>query len=71
MVTVLILHMLRLQPHSSWGCDWAASIGAVPFVTSFYGDANGFAVTNVGVKATKDLKITDSFLCSSLRSGGC
>lgn len=48
-------------PFKLGGCDWAASIGAVPFATSFYGDANVFAVTNVSLKATKDLKITDSF----------
>lgn len=41
--------------------DWEASIGAVPYATDFYGDATGFAVTHVGVKATKDLKITDKF----------
>lgn len=48
-------------PFKLGGCDWEASIGAVPFATTFYGDANGFAVTHVGVKATKDIKITDSF----------
>lgn len=42
-------------------CDWSATVGAVPFATSFYGDANGFAVTNVSLKATKDIKITDTF----------
>lgn len=42
-------------------CDWTAAIGAVPYYTSFYADAGGFAVTNVSVKATKDIKITDSF----------
>ena len=40
--------------------DWSASVGAVPFATSFYG-TNGFAVTNLALKATKDIKITDSF----------
>ena len=48
-------------PFRLGGCDWEASIGAVPFATTFYGEANGFAVTHVGVKATKDIKITDSF----------
>ena len=52
-------------PFKLGGCDWAASIGAVPFTTSFYGDTNGFAVTNVSLKATKDLKITDSFSVQS------
>ena len=48
-------------PFKLGGCDWEAAVGAVPYATTFYGDASGFAVTNVSVKATKDLKITDSF----------
>lgn len=48
-------------PFKLGGCDWTASVGAVPYASSFYADAHGFAVTNVSVKATKDLKITDSF----------
>ena len=41
-------------------CDWTASLGVVPFYTSFYG-TSGFAVTNLALKATKDIKVTDSF----------
>ncbi len=48
-------------PFKLGGLDWEATLGAVTYRTSFYGDANGFAVTNVGLKATKDLKITESF----------
>ena len=40
--------------------DWTATAGAVPFATDFYG-TTGFAVTNLALKATKDIKITDSF----------
>ena len=40
--------------------DWTATLGAVPYATSFY-DTTGFAVTNVAVRATKDIKITDTF----------
>lgn len=40
--------------------DWTASAGAVPFATDYYG-TSGFAVTNVSLKATKNIKITDSF----------
>ena len=40
--------------------DWSATIGAVPYATDFYG-VDGFAVTNVSLKATKDIKVTDSF----------
>ena len=42
--------------------DWSATAGAVPFATSFYnGETTGFAVTNLSLKATKDIKVTDSF----------
>ena len=42
--------------------DWTATAGAVPFATDFYnGWTSGFAVTNLSVKATKDIKVTDSF----------
>ena len=39
---------------------WTAAVGAVPYATEFYG-VNGFAVTNLSLKATKDIKVTDSF----------
>lgn len=48
-------------PFKFASCDWTATLGAVPYATSFYSDASGFAVTNVGVKASKDIKITNSF----------
>ena len=41
-------------------CDWTATVGAVPYATDFYG-TNGFAVTNLAVRASKDIKVTDSF----------
>ena len=40
--------------------DWTATAGAVPFATDFYG-TTGFAVTNLALKATKDIKVTDTF----------
>ena len=40
--------------------DWTATAGAVPFATDFYG-TNGFAVTNLALKATKEIKVTDTF----------
>lgn len=48
-------------PFKLASCEWTATIGAVPYATSFYGDANGFAVTNIGIKATKDIKVNDHF----------
>ena len=40
--------------------DWTATAGVVPYATDLYG-TTGFAVTNLALKATKDIKITDSF----------
>ena len=40
--------------------EWNATVGVVPYATSFYG-ADGFAVTNLSLKATKDIKVTDGF----------
>jgi CTP synthase (UTP-ammonia lyase) len=34
--------------------------GVVPFATTFY-ETSGFAVTNLSLRATKDIKVTDSF----------
>jgi len=40
--------------------SWTATAGAVPFATDFYG-TTGFAVTNLSLKAEKEIKVTDSF----------
>ena len=40
--------------------DWTATAGAVPWATTSYG-TNGFAVTNLALKATKEIKVTDTF----------
>lgn len=43
------------------GCDWSAAVGAVPYATDFYSSADGFAVTNVSLKASKDISVTERF----------
>ena len=40
--------------------DWTATAGAVPYYTTTYG-TTGFAVTNLSLRADKEIKITDSF----------
>ena len=40
--------------------DWTATAGVVPWATSWY-ETSGFAVTNLSLRADKDIKITDSF----------
>ena len=40
--------------------DWTATAGVVPYATDSY-QTTGFAVTNLSLKATKDIKVTDTF----------
>lgn len=40
--------------------EWTATAGAVPFATTFYG-TSGFAITNLSLRATKEIKVTDTF----------
>ena len=42
--------------------DWTATAGVVPYATDYYNEwTSGFSVTNVALKASKDIKITDTF----------
>ena len=48
-------------PFKLAGCDWTAAVGAVPYATTSYDKARGFAVTNVSLKVAKDIRITPTF----------
>lgn len=55
-------------PFKLGGLDWTAEIGATPWETSFYNyvegkcpGSNGFAVCDISLGASKEIKITDSF----------
>ena len=47
-------------PFNFYGIDWTATAGVVPFATTSY-STTGFAVTNLSLIATKEIKVTDSF----------
>ena len=47
-------------PFQLGGVAWTVEAGATPWETSFYG-ASGLAVVNLGVGASKEIKLTDSF----------
>ena len=53
-------YMEVVVPFKLSAIEWTATAGAVPDATDFYG-TTGFAVTNLALKATKDIKVTDSF----------
>lgn len=47
-------------PFTAVTLDWEAVAGAVPYATDFY-DVRRFAVTNLALKATKDIRVADSW----------
>ncbi len=47
-------------PFKGAGIDWTGTLGAVPFATTLY-DTTGFALTNLSLRATKEIRVTDSF----------
>lgn len=47
-------------PFSLVGIDWTATAGVVPYATTSY-ETSGFAVTDLSLRATKQIKVTDSF----------
>jgi len=53
-------YMEVVVPFKLSAIEWTATAGAVPSTSLQYG-TNGFAVTNVALKAMKDIKISDTF----------
>lgn len=53
-------YLSAAAPFKLGGLDWTAEIGATPWATDFYG-SNGFAVCDISLGVSKDIKITDSF----------
>lgn len=48
-------------PFTLGGLDMSVTAGAVPYATDFYATATGFAVTNVALTASKELKLSPTF----------
>lgn len=49
-------------PFTLGGIDWSVEVGATPWANDFYnGYSDGFKVSSVSIRASKEIKITDSF----------
>ena len=59
----------EIGPFKLAGLDWTAEIGATPWANDFYNvsadpecsGSDGFAVCDISLGASKEIKITDSF----------
>lgn len=58
-------------PFSLVTCDWLAKVGAVPYATDFYKDANGFAVTNISLRVTKAIPVCKKWDIPVFAEGIC
>ena len=47
-------------PFRLTGVDWTAKAGIVPYATDAY-DTDGFAITNLSLRATKSIQVTNTF----------
>jgi hypothetical protein len=54
-------YMEVVVPFKLSAIEWTATAGAVPYASSPVYNTTGFAVTNLSLKATKEIKITDTF----------
>ena len=48
-------------PFNLGGLEWEAEIGATPWATDYYANTNGFAICDISLSASKEIKVTDSF----------
>lgn len=48
-------------PFTLGGLDWTAEVGATPWATDYYAEADGFTVCDLSIAASKEIKITDTF----------
>lgn len=47
-------------PFKAGGLEWTGKAGAVPYATDYYG-TNGFAVTNLSLRGSKELRLSNTF----------
>ena len=54
-------YISAIAPFSLGGLEWEAEIGATPWATDYYANTNGFAVCDISLGASKEIKVTESF----------
>ena len=54
-------YISAIAPFNLGGLEWEAEIGATPWATDYYANTNGFAVCDISLGASKEIKITESY----------
>ena len=50
-----------IAPFSLGGLEWEAEVGATPWITDYYANADGFSVCDISLSASKEIKITSEY----------
>lgn len=48
-------------PFNLGGLEWEAEIGATPWATDYYANTSGFAICDISLGTSKEIKITDAY----------
>ena len=48
-------------PFNLGGLEWEAEVGGTPWATDYYANTNGFAICDISLGTSKEIKITDSY----------
>lgn len=54
-------YISMIAPFKLGGLEWEAEIGATPWATDYYTDANGFAVCDISLGTSKEIKVTEEY----------
>lgn len=54
-------YVTMVAPFSLGGLDWEAEIGATPWATDYYENTNGFAVCDISLSTSKEVKISENY----------
>lgn len=54
-------YVTMTAPFNLGGLEWEAEIGATPWATDYYANTNGFAICDISLGTSKEIKITEAY----------
>ena len=54
-------YISMIAPFNLGGLEWEAEIGATPWATDYYANTNGFAICDITLSTSKEIKITEEY----------
>lgn len=54
-------YISMIAPFNLGGLEWEAEIGATPWATDYYANTNGFAICDISLGTSNEIKITEEY----------